>query len=77
MLGLWVVWYSDIMRFLTYYVHVVKCHPDTKFKLNPNQTVSNKVPWLKGTLCDGYAEGLESHYVAVFDMYDIPGCFTA
>ena len=34
-----VVQSTEIMRFLTYHVYVLKCLPDKKYKQNPNQTV--------------------------------------
>ena len=67
---------TDIMRLLTYYVHVVECLLYTAYKQNPNQIVLKKVLRLKGHLktpCDAYAKRLESHYVVVLDIYETLG----
>ena len=61
--------YTDIMRFLTYYVHVTKCLLDTKYEQNPKQTALNKVVRLKGIYCDAYAKWFEFHSAAILDMY--------
>ena len=45
------VQWTDIMRFLTCYVHVTKCPSDTKYEQNPNQTVL-KSSRLQGTPYD-------------------------
>ena len=39
---------TDVMRFLTHYVHVTMYLTDTKYKQNLKQVVPNKVPWPKG-----------------------------
>jgi len=41
--------YTDIMRFLAYYVHITKCLPHTKYKQYCNQYPS---PKLQGTPYD-------------------------
>lgn len=44
--------YTDIMRFLTYYVNVTECLGDTKKEHDLNQTVLTKVLGLKETSHD-------------------------
>ena len=37
------VLYTNIIRFLTYYVHARKCPSDKKYNQNPNQTMLNNI----------------------------------
>ena len=54
LLVLWVVQYSDIMRFQFYCVDVAKCLPHLYCDQNPNWTVINEVLWLKTTPWDAF-----------------------
>lgn len=45
------VHYTNVIRFLTYYVHIMKYLTDTKNKHNPNQTALVQA-YDKGTPCD-------------------------
>ena len=56
------------MTFLTHYVHVTKCFPDTEYLHDSNQTELNKFLRLKRTPYDTYANQLESQYAAALDM---------
>lgn len=59
----------------TSYAHVTKCHPDTKYKQSPKQTVLNKILMNNGTpyetLCDAYIKRREFHYAAEFGVGNI------
>ena len=59
---------QSTIRFLTHYVQVTKCLPNTKDKQNPKQTLPNKVLRdLQGhrmTPCDTYTKRLEPHYAS-------------
>lgn len=60
----------EMIGFLSYYVHVTKYLPDTRYQQNANRKVQRKKVLRIMTPCDVYTMRYDSHYAAELDMYE-------